>query len=539
MTAPHAPARRFELTSANRDAVADLCRYLGGLPLALELAAARATVLSPATILERLRTSTEPLGPARRDAPERHRTMRATIDWTYQLLTPSEQAVFARLDVFVGGFTVDAAEAVCADLDHDIVDEMAVLIDHGLVHRAPASHSPRLAMLEPIRDYASERLSPDAARDQAMLRHSAHYAQFAETAETGLKTSDQLQWLDRLDDEQANLRAVLPRATAQPNLDSALRIASALTVYWSLRDLPTELQEWLASALERPPGDPAVRARALLALGVAACQNYAWPQATPVLKECLRMCLEQRDGRLTAFCEAQLAWSLRNQGDVHESERHMERARMLGGQHLGSWDFAVVLLLAAGCANSYQQERELSQQALTMLESLGDRIWPAIIKCNLGYSAAVAGDFGLARSMLSEADDEADAVWGIGLTGGEIPSNLGLLDVLEDRDSEASAHLSAALRVQRRIGDRPGARESLTGLAAVAVKSGQLDRANRFARAARAICEGPRSDAQEILHERYLYQLPNELTDGPQDKLTTSDLETILADAWQDHARSA
>ena len=370
----------FELTSTNSEAVADLCRYLGGLPLALELAAARATVLSPATILERLRTSAEPLGPARRDAPERHRTIGAMIDWTYKLLTPSEQAVFARLSVFVGGFTVEAAEAVRADLDHDIVDELTVLLDHGLVHRAPASHRPRLALLEPIRDYARERLSQDAGRDEAMLRHSVHYARFAEAAEAGLQASEQLEWLARLDDEQANLRAVLRRATAQPNLDLALRIAGALPTYWFLRELQPELQAWLVSALEFPSGDLAVRARALLALGAGACEERVWPRATPALRECLRVSSEQKDWRTMAVCEAQLAWSLRNEGEVPESERHMERARILGGQHLGSWDFGVVLSLAAICVNSYHEERELSEQALAVFESLGDRIWPAVIK---------------------------------------------------------------------------------------------------------------------------------------------------------------
>ena len=523
----------FELTATNSEAVADLCRYLGGLPLALELAAARAAVLSPATILERLRSSAEPLGPARRDAPERHRTIGAMIDWTYKLLTPSEQAVFAHLSVFVGGFTVEAAEAVCADSDNEIVDELTVLLDHGLVHRAPASHRPRLAMLEPIRDYARERLSQDAGRDQAMLRHSGHYARFAEAAEAGLQASDQLEWLARLDDEQANLRAVLRRATGQPNLDLALRIAGALPTYWFLRELQPELQAWLVSALEFPSGDPAVRARALLALGEGACEERVWPRATKALRECLRVSSEQKDWRTMALCEAQLAWSLRNEGEVPESERHMERARTLGGQHLGSWDFGVVLSLAAICVNGYQEERELSEQALAVFESLGDRIWPAIIKCNLGYSAAVAGDFGFARLILSEAADEADAVWGVGMTGGEIPCSLGLLDVLEDRDSDAGVHLSAALSVQRRVGDRAGARESLTGLAAVAVKAGQLHRASGFAMAARTVRDERRSNAEELLHDRYLYQLPNEPTGAPQEPLTTCELERILTEASQ------
>ena len=125
------------------------------------------------------------------------------------------------------------------------------------------------------------------------------------------------------------------------------------------------------------------------------------------------------------------------------------------------------------------------------------------------------------------------------MTGGEIPCALGLLDVLEDRDSDASAHLRAALPVQRRIGDPAGAREALTGLAAIAVKAGQLDRANRFARAATAVWDGAVSPAEEVLHERYLYQLPNELTGAPRDELTNSDLETILTEASQDHPAPA
>jgi hypothetical protein len=152
----------------------------------------------------------------------------------------------------------------------------------------------------------------------------------------------------------------------------------------------------------------------------------------------------------------------------------------------------------------------------------------------------VAGDFALARLSLSEAASDADGVWGVGLTGADIPCNLGLLDVLEDRDNDAAAHLSAALRAQRRIGDRAGARQSLTGLAAVAAKAGQLDRARRFASTARSVWDdGRRSPAEELLHDRYLYQLPNELTGAPQEKLTTSELETILTQASQDHPAPA
>jgi predicted ATPase len=243
----------LELTAADAAAVTELCRYLGGLPLALELAAARAAVLPPAELLTRVRTSSEPIGPARRDAPARQRTLQATIDWSYDLLEPAERALFARLALFAGTFTADGAAAVCADLDISVLDGRAAVLDHGLIHREPARCGGRLAMLEPIRDYARERLQHDRACGDAAHRYAEHYATFAEHAQTGLDSSAQLEWLVRLDDEQANLRAVLHGATSQPQLDLALRIAAALTHYWHIRDLSAESETGSHKRSTNPP----------------------------------------------------------------------------------------------------------------------------------------------------------------------------------------------------------------------------------------------------------------------------------------------
>ena len=422
----------FELTAANAASVADLCHYLGGLPLALELAAARAAVLSPAAILERLRTSSEPLGPRRRDAPERHRTLHATIDWTYQLLTPAEQTLFAQLGLFVGGFTAHSAEAVCAGVGHSVVDGLASLLDHSLIHPVSTPRDRRLAMLEPIRDYALGCVVQDAGHDDATLRHAKHYVAVAEAAEAGLRSSDQLQWLDTLDDEQANLRAVLQRANSQPQLDLALRIAGALRDYWVTRDLVPEIRAWLSHALAKPPGAHATRARALLALGVAACEDAAWTQATPALEQCLGMCPELNDVTLTALSEAELAYSERNQGRIQQSAACSERALVLARETEDPWTHAHVLFLAASCARDYETARELELEALALFHWLGDRIWPPLVESNLGYRATVAGDFREARVTLEQAIIDADAVWGAGLKA-QIQGNLGLLDLLEDR----------------------------------------------------------------------------------------------------------
>ena len=214
----------FELTPDSIEATAELCRYLGGLPLALELAAARTRVLTPAEILARVRAASDSLGPARRDAPARHRTLQATIDWSFDLLTPNEQRLFAALAPFVGGFSVDAVEAVCGETMQDVVGGLAALLDHGLIQRMPARSGSRLGMLEPIRQYAMLRMRGESWYGPVVSRYVAYFTRFAESARASLRGDRQLECLKQLDDELGNLRNVLELAKAQPQLDLALRL---------------------------------------------------------------------------------------------------------------------------------------------------------------------------------------------------------------------------------------------------------------------------------------------------------------------------
>jgi predicted ATPase len=201
----------FELSAANAVAVAQLCLRLDGLPLALELAAARVRLLTVDAILDRVERSLDVLKAQPGTAlPERHRTLRAAIDWSYALLTDDERDLFTRLAVFVGGFSLAAAEAVGVASSFDVADGVESLLDHSLLRIEPsAAGEPRFGMLETVREYARERLVESPNWEAARRRHARFYLRLAEQAEPGLRGSEQVSWLERLDAERDNIRAAL------------------------------------------------------------------------------------------------------------------------------------------------------------------------------------------------------------------------------------------------------------------------------------------------------------------------------------------
>jgi eukaryotic-like serine/threonine-protein kinase len=244
------------------------------------------------------------------------------------------------------------------------------------------------------------------------------------------------------------------------------------------------------------------------------------------------MCVQRGDIQLTALCEALLARCETYEGHADRAEARSCRAKALAAEGLSPWKRSRVLLLSANCIRSYAQARPQYQEALALLESVGDRIWPAQVKSNLGYSATLAGDFGQARRSLEEAAADAETVWGAGLKA-MIRSNLGLLDLFEGQDAKAREGLSGALAVLRRIGDQPGAREALTGLAALAVKQNRRDHASRLAAAAEVLYAGPLSWAEELMHARWLRELPTTAHGGhvANELAIGSRLDAILAEA--------
>jgi predicted ATPase/DNA-binding SARP family transcriptional activator len=511
----------FTATDSEAGAISELCRYLGGLPLALELAAARTAVLSPTAILERLRSADESLGPARRDAPARQRTLRATIDWSFQLIAPTEQTVFTTLAAFTSGFTVESAEAVCDTAGESVADALAALLDHGLLHRVPARRGFRLGMLEPIRRYALDRLRADPRYEDVIIRHVEHLAGFASQAQAGLESDSQLEWLDRVDDEQANLRAVLHGANSEPQLDGALRIAGALTRYWHVRDLACELATWLTTALAEPAGNRTVRAQALHALGRSALHVGKRQEAVQALEECVTISEELGDSRLVAASESLLAALTFTERRLTEAASHRERALAWLATVENAATRASVLMNVAGCTEDghqdgrsrYLDERRLTLEAVAVYESAGDLLGLPYARSNLGWAAWLAGDLELARENLERALVEAETISVAGLRA-VIQANLGLLELVEGQDTAAGTHLNAAIEVLTQIGQVACAREAIVGLAAISARRGATEESARLLRAAQLIHGGPPGRGERLLRERYLGGVAAEESNG-------------------------
>ena len=248
----HAAAPAFSLSPQNAAAVAAICWRLDGLPLALELAAAKVRFLDPATLLSRLDRALSTNWA--RDLPDRQRTMRATLDWSHELLPEPERELFGRLSVFAGGFTLEAAEAVGASEaleSEEVIDLLGRLVEQSLVTARPGPGGVRYGMLEPVRQYAFEKLGETGEPENARRRHAAFYLALAEAAEPRIKGWDQVEWLDRLEAENDNLRAAIGWSLEANDAPAAARFGWSLGMYWVMRARHTEGRLLMEQTLAR------------------------------------------------------------------------------------------------------------------------------------------------------------------------------------------------------------------------------------------------------------------------------------------------
>ena len=406
-----AVAPELALTEENAPAVAEICARLDGLPLAIELAAARAKLLPPRVLLRRLvgaagETSLGLLTGGGRDGPARHRTLRDAVAWSYALLEPAEQALFRRLAVFVGGWTLEAAEAVC----DDAVDLIASLVDKSLVRwEAQADGEPRPRMLETLREYAAEQLaaSPDEAAD-ARDRHVAHYVELAEAAEPHLEGPAQGVWLEHLDRERGNVCAALRRLRECGDAERGLRLGAALWRFWWARSDAPEARERiegiLALAAASPPS--AARARALHGAGVLARELGDYPAARALMEESLTIARRLGERHVVADVLDSLGWLLQLQGDSRGARPHLREALETFGQLGYRWGLATTLHRLgyvafaegdhAGALPLYRQSLEVARQA-------GYRRIVADVLFSIGVSAHVARDLAGARRSYEES----------------------------------------------------------------------------------------------------------------------------------------
>jgi non-specific serine/threonine protein kinase len=398
----------FVVSDANAAAVAGICRRLDGLPLAIELAAARVKVLSPAALLARLDPALPLLTGGARDAPARQRTVRDAVAWSYDLLPPAEQALFRWLAVFAGGFALADAEAAAGGLGDDVFDGVAALVEHSLLRRDDAAGGePRFAMLETVREFGLERLAAVGAEDAARDAHATHFLALARAAEPALTGPDQVAWLDRLDAELPNLRAALDHLAAANRGDDALRMATALGRFWHRRGRFAEGFARLAGLLDGPAssGNLAVRAPALAAAGQLARWRQDLDRAAALYAEALDLFRACEDGHGEALVLCGLSDVVNDGGDRSGAERLSEAARSAARATGDAWLEAFAANQSgnvAGAALDFPLAASRWEEALALARATADATLVCQLLGNLAWTTVNLGHRARARLLYAE-----------------------------------------------------------------------------------------------------------------------------------------
>jgi predicted ATPase/DNA-binding SARP family transcriptional activator len=447
--------RGFSITRKNARAIAEICVSLDGLPLAIELAAARVSVLTPHAILQRLDQRFKLLTGGPKDVDERHRTLRATLDWSYNLLVDDEKALFARIAVFVDGCRLDAVEAICdpeRELAFDVLDGLGSLVSNSLLRqREDPDGEPRFWMLETIREYARERLESSPELSQCRLWHARFFADLAKQAADGLSGADEAGWGTLIEHDLGNLRAAVSFARETGDADAELLFATSLGPYWRSRGNKLEGLEWLESALANATQDPRRRARALCnAAGLAALVGRT------------------EDSYIFAEQAVSVFEHLGDHGGMAEASNEMAQAAYLGGD----------LRLAAELLERSGREARAAGQHRVLAHSLG----------NLGYVALHLGELDRAERLSEEALEIFKALGALD----PVPFHLGNLALIALRREDlttAEERAKDALRAAGATSNRMVSGHILVVLGSVTRLRGDADGAARILGAAEALVD--------------------------------------------------
>lgn len=403
----------FELTPSNSATIAEICRRLDGLPLAIELAAARIRLLTPVTLLQRLDQRLALLTDGAGDLPVRQQTLRATIGWSYTLLPEPERKLFRRLAVFAGGATLEAMASVCGpleiggkDADTDVVQVLGSLSDQSLVLREDGPDAElRFTMLETIREYGAERLMESGEQEDVARQFAGYHVNLAETAD--LTGSRQTEWLHRLDLEHNNIQAALRWLHQQGDVDMELRLAGALWRFWYIRGHLSEGRHWLEDALAANAGGSATaRVRALQGAGTLARYQGEYRQAESLHSEALELSRELGDVRGIAAVLNDLAATVLELGERSRAERLWEESlshyRQVGDQR-GTGIVIGNLGELAQLGGAIQRAQILHEESLALRREIGDRRGVAVALNNLGGVLHRLGENDLAAARFKES----------------------------------------------------------------------------------------------------------------------------------------
>jgi predicted ATPase/class 3 adenylate cyclase len=518
-----AASPRFVLTDRNLPAVARICRRLDGIPLAIELAAARISVLTPEQIAKRLETSFRILTSGDKTVLERHQTLDAMIGWSYDLLSPHEQQLLRRLVVFAGGWTLEAAEQTCCGdgiEEEDVLELLSHLVDASLVIAEEREDSLRYRLLETVRQYGREKLEAAGESETAANRHLDYFLRLAEEAEPQLTGPDQREWLDRLDADHDNLRAAL-RWAVDPEL--RLRLAASLWRYWGACGHIIEGKVWLEGGLQNSHRvSDAVRAKALNGAGVLASRQHDFATAEAWLNQSLALREAQRD-------DYGVAEALNNLGNVCRLRQDWAHARTLYERSLeirervhDDWGLATSLSnLGVVLAELREVDAalELTRRSLVIYRNVGDMANIASSLINLGVLALNARDYKTALPLFEEAAAKSRAannVWGLAIA----LNNLGRVHYFLENYLESTAFYLEGLAIRAKTDDMHGIGVLIAGIASVALKQNENERAACLFGASQAIIDqlgqelpsGMRKSVEDGILEVRNRLLPNEFS---------------------------
>jgi predicted ATPase len=545
----------FAVTDENAAAVVEICHRLDGLPLAIELAAARLRLFTPASLLARLDNCLKLLTQGACDLPARQRTLRDTIAWSHDLLSPAEQKLFRCLAVFVGGATMEAAEAVCSragDLEIDILGGVASLVDRNLLRRLEGpGDEPRFTMLEAIREYGLEQLQEWGETERVRRQHAELFLRLAEDAEAFLRGPRQVEWMDRLEREHDNLRAALDWCATTGEAEMGLRLSGAVWWFWQARGYLREGHQRLRAmlALPAPRRHTMARAKALIGAGALADCLGDYVTALACHHESLSLSRECGDQFGTARALLFLGMVAEVQGDYTEAHRHYQESLALHrtlGEQAGIATSLSGLGNIASAAGQTETARAHYHESLAVLRELEDIHQIACVLSNLGDLAGSTGDYDTVWRFLQESltltlqQGDRGLIARVQLSLGTVALNrvdlpaarqmfeqilvalrpmgekgyvadafrrLGKVALWQGNVEEAEQHGQESLTLRRGLGNKACIADSLDGLAEIALARQQTARAIRLNSAAAGLREhigAPLPPFHQESHDRHL-----------------------------------
>ncbi len=488
----------FEVTDESAPAVAEICVRLDGLPLAIELAAARIKLLPPKAILQRLSSRLKLLTGGARDLPERQRTLRATIEWSFALLNEGEQLLFARLAVFSGGRTLEAMEAICdaeGDLPVEAFEGVSSLLDKSLLRQEEGPNGePRFVMLETVHEFAREKLEESREAEEIKRVHAQYFLTLAEEAYPELKGPNQIEWLERLEAEHDNMRAALSWAMERKEAELVLRLGSTLSWLWSVRGYHSEGRRWLEEALAiEGRVSTEVRAMALAGAGVLASEQGDLDRAKEACEEGLELLAnetrEASEAKLNLL--AFLGWVAWQREEHDKATELFEEGLALSREMNDTWWLANSISNLATVSHSQgdsERATELYEQSMDLFREQGDKQSLTYCLTNLAMVACSQGNLRRAAQLTEESvalqrelGARGDVALGL--------CNLGWIALLQDDVGRAAELYRESLSLSWEIGLNPLVQSALEGVACLAGAKGEAERAVRLWGAAQALHE--------------------------------------------------